>query len=562
MAGESGSRVRVWEPVEISLRAAGSYDNPYADADVWVDLTGPGGSRRVRGFWDGGEVFKVRVVASEPGRWTWVSGSSPADAGLQGKAGRFEASAWTETEKPANPNRRGFVRATPNGHALAYADGTPFFLLADTWWSAGTRIWSWGSSSGAARISFQEAVATRKRQGYNSIAMIAAFPNWAEDGQGPNVKQGNVIIRGHGWKTQDMVDENGVRPFGMRGGPGSSADYDRLNPAYFQSLDRKMAHLAAEGFVPFFESVRRDHGQSWKAFTPDWQRSFARYLNYLAARYGAYNVIFSLLHHDWNVGTIPIEDWKAAIMTYHRTYGLPPFGQLTTALTDYRTDEMWGHGASVPWLKLHGVGNAAPRNNRYAQAIFDQFMLPDPLPTLCQEPVYPGWGKPPVPLDDDYLPRSMAWSCVLQGGLAGHIYGSVFFDGKDGVDGLTAAGSDRLPVLKEFILSEGRRYQDLVPVRRLASDKFDGSAVIARAADGRLLMAYFQRGARTEAFEGLKPGGRYRAQWFEPREGGWKRGGTGEITTDAAGRWKVPPFPDDDDTADRDWALKLVAIER
>ena len=27
------------------------------------------------------------------------------------------------------------IRATPNGHAFEYADGTPYFLLGDTWWA-------------------------------------------------------------------------------------------------------------------------------------------------------------------------------------------------------------------------------------------------------------------------------------------------------------------------------------------------------------------------------------------------------------------------------------------
>jgi hypothetical protein len=358
-----------------------------------------------------------------------------------------------------------------------------------------------------------------------------------------------------------MVDENGARPFAMPGGPGSSADYDRLNPAYFQSLDRKMAHFSEQGFVPFFESVRRDHGQSWKAFTPDWQRSFARYLNHLVARYGAHNVIFSLLHHDWNVLTLPIEDWKAALLAYHTTYGPPPFGQLTTALTDFRTDEMWGHGAGVPWLKLHGVGNSAPRNNRYAQAIFDQFMLPNPLPTLCQEPMYPGWGKPPASLTDDYPPRSMAWTCVLQGGFAGHIYGSGFFDGKDGVDALTAAGSDRLPVLKEFLLSEGDRYQDLIPAARLASDKFHGSTVIAHTAEADLVMAYVQRGSRREVLRGLPPNRVYRAQWFDPRTGEWCAAGSGTLRTNADGACEMPILPGNDAAAAQDWALKLTKVQ-
>lgn len=551
---------RVWEEQEIVLNAAGSYANPYTEVDAWLDLRGPGFAKRVRGFWDGGSQFKVRIVATTPGTWKWTSGSDQNDAGLNGKQGRFEAAAWTEAEKRANPNRRGFVRATANGHALSYADGTPFFLFGDTWWSAGTRIWSWGNAGGAARISFQDAVARRKAQGYNGLAMIAAFPNWAEDGRPATLKEGDVVIRQHGWTTQDMVDENGVRPFALRGGGGLSADYERIQPAYFQSLDRKMRHLAAEGFVPFFETVRRDHGQSWKAYTPDWERSFARYVNYLAARYGSQNLLFSVLHYDAPSASLPIEEWRSAVLTYHRTYGLPPFDQLVTALTSMRTDHTWGHGADAPWLQVHGVGNSEPRNNRYAQAIFDQFMLENPLPTLNQEPVYPGWGKTPrFSLDDDYPPRCMAWSCVLQGGLAGHIYGAKFFDGKDGVDGLTAAGSDRLPVLKTFMLSEGAKYQDLVPTRRLASTGFEGSAVFARTSDARLLMAYFQRGAAVTPLSGLLPGHSYCVLWFDPRNGSWSPVGSGIVMTDASGTWLPPHFPNDDGAADTDWALKLTA---
>lgn len=356
-----------------------------------------------------------------------------------------------------------------------------------------------------------------------------------------------------------MVDENGVRPFAMRGGPGSAADYDRIQPAYFQSLDRKVQYLSDQGFVPFFETVRRDHGQSWKAYTPDWKQSFARFVNYLAARYGCYNMIFSTIHFDFAVATLPVEEWRSAMLVYYETYGLPPFGQVTTALTEFRTDQTWGHGAAVPWLQMHGVGNAFPRNNCYARVIFEQFMLEDPLPTLCQEPVYPGWSRN-HPLNDDYSPRSMAWSCVLQGGLAGHIYGSRYFDGKDGVDGLTAAGSDRLPVLRDFILSEGNTYQRLIPVRMLESDEFDGSAVIARTADAELLMAYFQRGASMETLRDLRPGRTYRAQWFDPGTGVWTPVGKGTIAPDTSGNWKMPPFPSDEHVAERDWALKLKAV--
>ncbi|MBM3883258.1 MAG: DUF5060 domain-containing protein [Verrucomicrobia bacterium] len=119
----SAPSVHVWDKVEITFEAERTYPNPYTDAQVWVDLTGPGFQRRCYGFWDGGATFRVRVLATAPGQWTWLSGSEPADPGLAGRRGSFTARAWTEAEKAANVCRRGNRRATANGRAFEHADG-------------------------------------------------------------------------------------------------------------------------------------------------------------------------------------------------------------------------------------------------------------------------------------------------------------------------------------------------------------------------------------------------------------------------------------------------------
>ena len=130
--------VPIWQVQEINLAAARQYANPYVEVECWVDLEGPGFKRRVSGFWDGGRTFKVRIVATHPGEWSWRVGSNHAeDSGLAG-AGKFRAVAWSAEDLAANPNRRGFIRATDNGHALRYADDTPFFLTGDTWLAAST----------------------------------------------------------------------------------------------------------------------------------------------------------------------------------------------------------------------------------------------------------------------------------------------------------------------------------------------------------------------------------------------------------------------------------------
>ena len=56
--------VHVWEKQELTFTAERTYANTYTDVIVWVDLVGPGFSKRVYGFWDGGQTFHLRVLAT------------------------------------------------------------------------------------------------------------------------------------------------------------------------------------------------------------------------------------------------------------------------------------------------------------------------------------------------------------------------------------------------------------------------------------------------------------------------------------------------------------------
>ena len=83
--GSSGSHV--WEMKEIILKTEKDYNNYYTDVTCWVELKGPDFSKRIYGFWDGGNIFVVRIVATKPGKWQWISGSNqPDDKGLNDHA--------------------------------------------------------------------------------------------------------------------------------------------------------------------------------------------------------------------------------------------------------------------------------------------------------------------------------------------------------------------------------------------------------------------------------------------------------------------------------------------
>ncbi|MCP4785977.1 MAG: DUF5060 domain-containing protein [Fuerstiella sp.] len=54
LSGETNAETHVYEVVEETFSADKTYVNPYLDVDLWVDLTGPGGTYKIPAFWDGG----------------------------------------------------------------------------------------------------------------------------------------------------------------------------------------------------------------------------------------------------------------------------------------------------------------------------------------------------------------------------------------------------------------------------------------------------------------------------------------------------------------------------
>jgi hypothetical protein len=596
---------RVWELQEIELRAARAYANPYVDVVCWVDLEGPGFSRRVYGFWDGGDVFRVRFVATAPGRWNWTSGSNqPADAGINGKRGGFTATAWTDAEKRQNPNRRGFLRATANGHALEHADGTPFFLTGDTWLGASTwRLPLTGEAAPdgyepAPGVTFEQAVAWRKRQGFNSVSMIAAFPTWASDHHEATYADKNGVYHRNAWEAfgvlignrptaKAMHDERGYRPFEIVPGRDGMVNFDRIVPQYFQSLDRKIRFLNDQGFVPVLETVRRDNAPPWKAYY-DFNESYSRFMQYMVARFGAYNLVLSKIHFDIYLKnySLTAAEFNEALTHHYRTYGPMPFGQPVTALIDHSTYITFGHAEKAPWITLHSTGNK-PRDHGIYAAVETIFGLSPAYPVIDLEPYFTGWmhqnnviaGERPEPDTDrdNYFSRAQMYGCVLSGALAGHVHGTAAYDVTTDSEppgarpyfwqALRYKSGWYMRALRDFVLSEGPRYRDLRPASSSLQPRqsdtspargLDGWSFLMRTPDLTFGLLYFENQAVRARAAGWKPDAAYRFAWYDPLTGAWQPAAS--LRSDAGGSIQLPPFPGGGDTAGTDWAAKIVAL--
>jgi hypothetical protein len=129
------TEVKIWEKFENEFTSSKAYEKPiYQVKEFSVTFTSnTGRKRKVNGFWDGGNTWKVRFMPDEMGEWKWITSCSDKDnAGLYNLQGNFTC--------VANDNRHPFYRygavIHPNGkYYLTYNDGTPYFWVACTAWN-------------------------------------------------------------------------------------------------------------------------------------------------------------------------------------------------------------------------------------------------------------------------------------------------------------------------------------------------------------------------------------------------------------------------------------------
>jgi hypothetical protein len=241
----AAAAVPLYAPFEVQLSTARQYDNPYLEATLTGVFISPTGKElRLAGFWDGGQTWRVRFAPNEAGTWNYRTES--ADGDLR-NSGSFEA---------LPSARHGFARVSKaRPYQFEYSDGTPFLLMGDTNWD--------GMSDGVGlNPHFKNYINLRASQGFNAYhAMVInnRFDYGANEGGAPF----------------ELFD-SGTR------------NYSRVNPKYFQWVDRRVAYADSAGMVSilFFawsEEVRKMSAEQYQ-----------RFVLYVVSRCAAYNVFWVL----------------------------------------------------------------------------------------------------------------------------------------------------------------------------------------------------------------------------------------------------------------------------
>ncbi len=559
-SGEINAEPHVYEVVEVTFSADNTYANPYLDVDLWVDLTGPGGTYKIPAFWDGGNTFRVRLVATAPGEWRWSTSNQTGDSGLDNKSGTFDTIAWTAAEIEENPNRRGFIRVASNQRTLEYADGTPFFHTGDTWWTALTHIFAWGSDEGVAGISFQDAIAKRKSQGFNGISMIACFPS---DTLNPIWESGKLTRK---------VAEDGSTPFLVDTEQAwkSAPDYTRINPSYWQHADRKMKHMWDQGFVAQLESVRRH--EEWYNENQEEKDAFTNYIRYMWARWGCYNVIFNWVHADANNKQHLM--YQPMVVKAEAELGKPPYGQPRSVMTPRSNLEKGWLDLEPSIVEIHSWSNYG-RDGECITGLREMFTMEDFAPLINLEPFYPGlvadFNRRPANMNDSEAGQFIAYGCVLNGGaLAGHVWGDAYYGGcapaSNRIKGdippqdpqskaFDKFNSASMGKLKDFILDPGHNYRLLEPAIDHLANPNGELLSLALAPDKSLGLGFICANKDSCDITMLTPDADYRIEWWHIDDGGWQNETIRK--TNHSGRLSMPDVPG---SIKRGWAFRILRV--
>ncbi len=241
-------------PVEWGFTAKKAYEDPFNEIELDVIVTDEDGNEwKLPAFWGGGTNWRVRFGAPHIGRYSFKSiCTDPEDTGLHGITGELEIEPYTGN----NPlYKYGQIRVMPDGHHLMHEDGKPFIWLGDTWWM----VFS-GRINGTDEI--QYLTKDRADKGFTVIQMINGL--WCDvhafDRRGKNEE-------GYCWE----------------------ANWERINPYFYDSADVKMEAIVNAGLVPLLAG-------SWGFYMGYMGvEKMKQHYRYMVARYGAYPLM-------WNVG--------------------------------------------------------------------------------------------------------------------------------------------------------------------------------------------------------------------------------------------------------------------
>ena len=574
LAGET------WRMIEVEFESEKTYADPFGDVSLDLLLSGNGRLYKVPGFWDGGNVWRVRFVC--PGEGLWQAKTVCSDEendSLHGKTFEVDCKPYAgELEI----YRHGFVTTRYGEKYLTYEDGTPFYYLGDTHWELAVE----------------------------TVDMVKTISEKRAE-QGFTVYESQPMDNSFNGLVTENVTEEGME------------DLRDLDAKFLAVSEAGLTHANSQFFWPLSGMTRliENHG-GWtepkiegkigmkKVTMPDLSDEAKAYLEqlsrYWVARYSAFPVIWTLgqeIDNDpyqnetspWNTVNNPYK-YVAEYLAKYDPYDHP----VTAHMESTGDTSAYGNGLGTGEAHMIWYPGAQPSAFRHVEAHTMYATQWHPHLTRRDDYMsardfwYNGQGKPVVNYEGlycylwtkNYGARAQAWASYLTGlygcswgGQPTWAYENGFdrdVDSDDGVDLIRAEEKQKAtwqdameyPSTYQMgcmrSLLEQTEWYNLVP--RFGNRAYfvpspDVYAYVASNRENTEMVVYFYsytdasvaERQNTKKFGGiltgtvgrLKPGAEYSYQWFDPIGGEVTQEGT--FKASAFGTWFAGLRPDDTD---------------
>ena len=371
--------VERWGMWELALEGP-SEGNPFVEQCLAAEFTGPEGTVKANGFYDGEGIYKVRFMPQYEGKYGFRLQAGFLEEPLEGS---FEA-------LPASCGNHGPVGVAYHYH-FAYADGTPYYPV-------GTTCYVWNLQSEELRKKTLEELA----KGYFNKIRFCVFPkhyiyNFHEPVSYP--------YEGVPCDTSEMTVEN-FKEYGETD-HGNRFDYMRPNPAHFRLVEECIAELQKLGVEA---DIIVMHPYDRWGFSKMTAEADDLYWNYVVNRFSAFRNVWWSFANEWDLlREKTVADWEryAEIVVkndpYHHLRGI------------HNCRAMYDQ--SRPWITHCCIQRQADvwpveKVNEWRE----QYRKPVIVDELCYEGnIEPGWGS----ISGQEMVRRF-WECTLRGGYAGH----------------------------------------------------------------------------------------------------------------------------------------------
>lgn len=540
---------------EFEFVALRDFGDPWAEIEFDVEFTDPDGRiHAVPAYWAGGRTWRVRYSSGIDGVHEYRTVVRGTTDGFENRAGTLRVVGY----EGANPLLlRGGPRVADDDRHFSHADGTPFFWLADTWWSGMTRRFRWPDV-------FQEIADDRADKGFTVVLIVAGMVPEFDPFSADTASEG-----GQPWE-----------------GNGSG----RINPAFYAVPDAKIDYLVSLGMSPCIVG-------GWGGYAELLGAERVRlHWRYLVARYGAYPVTWCIAGEVDSPGLYSLDNSarKAQLLAGPPTHRVKmwedaaryvatvdPFRRPRTVhpspAYSFSSSDAFESRDSFDFDMLqtgHGGPSCVPATMTQLRRSLDHGDKPALNGECCFEGIFDSnWQD---------VQRFLFWSHLLSGA-AGHTYGTMpisSFNSREDPhvplsqvsmhyweDAINWLGAGQLGVGRKIL--EQLNWQQLAPEPAAVEPQAgpDDWFLPYAAAGGGTVVVYIPSlvlASDTVRLDrivlgGLSPRTRYRGRWINPRDG---RDHSSFEFESESGRYRLPargmleiPMP-----TGEDWVLVATPI--